>query len=207
MPHLKNCRLSKITPFMVKKYKVVREAVVAKSTINRELACLRHMFSIAIKWGQAQRNPLSEVKPHKVHTQKERIPSLEEVNRLLACSNGHTKDIIIMALNTGMRLREILGLKWEDIDLPKGYIKIRHTKNGKLRIIPMNPVVKETLSRVKKTENPCVFFDPRTCKPYNHIRTSFARALKRAGITGFRFHDLRLPLLPIWFWVGRTLLR
>ena len=184
-------RLSKITPFMVEKYKMAREPEVAKSTINRELACLGHMFNTAIRWSKALRNPLSEVKRYKVHTQKERILSLEEVNRLLTCSNGHTKDIILLALNTGMRLREILGLKWEDVNLYQGHIKIKHSKNGKLRVVPVNLQVKETLSKIERFENPYVFFDSRTGKPYNHIRTSFARALKKAGISGFRFHDLR----------------
>lgn len=151
---------------------------------------------------------LLDTQPHKVQVQKERILSPDEIHRLLACSSGHTKDIILLALNTGMRLREILGLKWEDINLHQGHIKIRHSKSGGAQVIPMNPLVKETLFQLERTRNHYVFFDSRTGKPYNHIRTSFARALKGAGISGFRFHDLRHTAATyVWYWVEPTLPR
>lgn len=116
---------------------------------------------------------------------------MEEIERVLACSNGHTKNIILVALNTGLRLREILNMKWENVNLYQDYITLRNTKSRKVRVIPMNQEVRNVFVSIDKTENPYVFFDPITGKPFNHIRTSFANTLKRAGISGFRFHDRR----------------
>ncbi|HHT9134604.1 MAG TPA: tyrosine-type recombinase/integrase [Candidatus Avalokitesvara rifleensis] len=191
MPHFKKCRLSKITPFMVEKYKLARTKEVTRNTINRELDTFGHIFTMAIKWNKSSRNPVKEVKSYKVENRKERILTLEEIERLLACSNGHTRNIIILALNTGMRLREMLNIKWEDVNLIQGHITLRNTKNGRTRIVPMNQSVKNVIQSIEKTENAYVFYDRRTGKPFNHIRTSFAKVLKKASISGFRFHDLR----------------
>lgn len=189
--YFKGHRLTKVTPLMVEKYKIAREHKVTKNTINRELDTFSHMFTMAITWEKCSKNPVKEVKPYKVENRRERILSLEEIERLLACSNGHTRNIILVALNTGMRLREILGMKWEDVNLLQGHITLRNTKNGKGRTVAMSEEVGEVLKLVKKTENPYVFYDPKTGKPFNHIRTSFGKALERADISGFRFHDLR----------------
>ncbi len=66
------------------------------------------------------------------------------------------------------------------------------TKNGERREIPIDETLKDTLHGVlRRLDIPHVFFDPKTGKPYQNLKKSFHSACKKAGITDFRFHDLR----------------
>jgi len=73
-------------------------------------------------------------------------------------------------------------------------IHVTHTKNWEIRDIPMNElltkVLKEAIDRTPK-DNPYVFPNPKTGKPFTSIKTSFNKAVKKIGLSDFRFHDLR----------------
>ncbi|MEK7369650.1 MAG: tyrosine-type recombinase/integrase, partial [Planctomycetota bacterium] len=195
MPHFKSCRLSQITPEMVEKYKLERIKVVCKATVNRELDTFSSLFNRAIEWGRAETNPLRGVKDFKVDNRKERILSSEEEKRLLVVAPQHLKPILLVALHTGMRLREILNLPWECVDLEQGVVAIRgaNSKNGRERKVPMNEVLKEVFTELYKGKDNLkwVFFNQDTQKPVGWVKRSFTTACKRAGIEGLRFHDLR----------------
>jgi len=185
--------LSEITPWLIEKYKKDRQAAtvhgraIRPATINREVACLKRMFSKAIEWGQTAENPGAKVKLLREDNRMERILTPEEQQRLLAVCTDHSRPFVVTALHTGMRLGEILNLKWEHVDLSRGYLAVEYTKNGKSRKIPMNPTLTATLKAVTKG-GPFVFGGE---KPYGAIKTSFKAALRRAGISACRFHDLR----------------
>jgi integrase len=112
-------------------------------------------------------------------------------------SEDFLKPIIAVALNTGMRQGEILNLKWPDIDSARGVISVRNTKNGQPRYIPMNSFVKyifENLRMMRKNiDNPNIFYynNDRPLTRFGLIRGAFKRAVEKAGITDFHFHDLR----------------
>lgn len=184
-----NKKLNEIQPFDIERYKTQREKEVAKASINRELACLKHMYTMAIKWSKADTNPVKEVKFFKENNQSLRILTGGEEKRLLACASDHLKPIIIMAVNSGMRRNEILGLTWDKINFENKYIIVAHTKNNEYRIIPMNNYLESVLKRVKR-DSQYVF-----CKPdgssYGAIKTAFNNAVRRSGIAKCRFHDLR----------------
>ena len=98
---------------------------------------------------------------------------------------------MVTALHTGMRKSEILNLKWVDVDFDQKLITIGDTKNGEIRYIPMNETLTEALESVKKyAYSPYVFCNDNGNR-YGDIKKGFSAALKRAGITTFRFHDLR----------------
>lgn len=102
--------------------------------------------------------------------------------------------MVITALNTGMREREIFDLLKENVDFKKRLMHVTFTKNWETRDIPMNElltnVLKETIDRSPE-DNPYVFPSPKTGKPFTSIKTTFTKAVKRIGLEGFRFHDLR----------------
>jgi integrase len=191
-------KLSKITPFLIEKYRIERgkkvtrmsKKPIAKSTIDRELATLKAMFNMAIRDGKADNNPVKGVKFFREDNKKERILAPEEIKRLLAECNGHLKPIVQIALNTAMRLREILYLKWSNVDFNRNIIVVTQTKSSKNRNVPMNDLVIEALQGIKR-KSEYVFCDPRTGEPYHSIKTTFGNALKRAELIGVRFHDLR----------------
>lgn len=188
--------LSNINPFLIEKYKLIRKEEGAQpATINRELGCLRHCFNLAIKWGKAFKNPVQGVKFLKEPREKDRILTEEEEKRLFEVikkspKQKHLEPILITALNTGMRKSEILNLKWNQIDFGNRIITVENTKNGEIRKIPMNDLLTETLLKCKN-ESKSEYVFSENGKPYGDIKTGWWTALKKAGIEGLRFHDLR----------------
>ena len=77
---------------------------VVKSTVNREMRCLRRMFNLAIKWHATNRNPVKDVDFFEEPPGRTRFLSEVEAVRLLTAASPHLKPIIMTALNTGMRL-------------------------------------------------------------------------------------------------------
>jgi integrase len=191
-------RLSDISPFLIEKFKTMRKTEeAAAATVNHEMACLRHMFTMAMKWGKAEKNPVREVKFLKEPQGKDRILTPDEEKRLLAhvrsgAKSKHLEAIIITALNTGMRKGEILGLKWGNVDFKSGCITVERTKNGEIRRIPMNVPLTKTLKNVRSAIPSAEYvFSVDGKEPYGDVKTAWWRALKETGIEGFRFHDMR----------------
>ena len=105
-----------------------------------------------------------------------------------------TRAVVITALNAGMRKKEIFDLRKDNVDINKRMIHVTHTKNWEIRDIPMTELLTKVLKEVideSLKDNPYVFPSPKTGKPYTDIKTSFTRAVKKVGLPGFRFHDLR----------------
>jgi len=186
--------LSSIMPSDVEDYiGKRREDGVSNATINRELSCLKRMFSLAIKWGEAKRNPVKEVDFLEEPPGRTRFLSEEEAQCLIEISSGHLKPIVMTALNTGMRLGEILSLKWDQIHIDavlEPYIEIAETKNNKKRFVPLNDDMVDLMESLKNNNSRFVFLGVRG-EPLKSVTKPFANALKRAGIKDFKFHDLR----------------
>ncbi len=180
-----------ITPLQVEEYKSKRVKEVSSATVNRELACIKHMFTMAIHWGKADNNPVKKVKLFRENNQRLRYLEKEEAERLVRNCKGYAKRIVIIALNTGMRKGEILGLKWSDIDFRRGIVYLLDTKNGERREVPMNDMVKRAFVNQRKYKDSPYIFCNRDGKPFRDIRKSFIAGLKKSGIINFRFHDIR----------------
>ena len=195
VPYFRDALLSEVCQSNIEKYVVKRiKDGVKKSSINRELACLSKLFCKAIDWGYLTKNPVSRIKFFsEKNNLKERVLSDEEEKVLLESCSEHLKPIIITALQTGMRKGEILGLKWQDVSLPKREIKLLETKSNRVRIVPINERLYLELVMLKKI-NKCaafVFLNPETGKPLKDVKRAFRGACRRASIIGLRFHDLR----------------
>jgi len=195
IPYFKGNQLDEITQLQVEKYIAMRiEDEVTKSTINRELACLRKMLNKAIDWGYGDDNPVSRVK---FFSEKdnliERILTEDEERLLLKLSPEQLKSIIIFAIHTGMRKSEILSMKWKNIDLEKREIKVDNTKSGKSRIVPINEELYVELLELKRKSGNSIwlFQNPKTENPLKDVKRSFKEACRKAGIQDLRFHDFR----------------
>jgi integrase len=190
----KGKRLHEINSWIIDKFKQARKQKVSPSTINLDLAVLSSMFSRAIVWELLNDHPMKwhKVEKLKTETQKERILTEDEEQTLLASSSGWLRDMIILALDTGMRLSELTHLKWQDVDLTRQFLTVRNTKNGRDRKIPLTSRVITTLLRRKNLPDISDFVFP--SGKGNHlwrVRSAYVRLLKRANIKGIRFHDLR----------------
>lgn len=188
--------LHEITPLMIERYKAERKSqptykgtLPAGATVNRELACLKSIFTKAVDWGKAKENPVRKVKFFKENNQRTRFLIEEELSRLMVCSSPRLQAVIAIAVNTGMRKSELQNLRWEDINYETGIITLTKTKNGEIRYLPINSVVKRALESLRETFSGYVFVK-KDGTPYS-VRKSFDTAVRKAGILGFRFHDLR----------------
>ena len=117
---------------------------------------------------------------------KERILTSAEERRLLEESAAHLRPVLLVALNTGMRRGEILGLMWRQVDLESRVVRVERSKSGRVRHIPLNDVLVEVFTRLRSERG-----EAETVFPYRNVRTAFEAACRRAGIVGLRFHDLR----------------
>lgn len=125
---------------MISQYKILRKNEEAKpATFNKELAMLSKAFSLAVKeWEWIKENPVSKVKMEKENNERDRWSTKDEEKRLLESSPEWLREIMVFALNTGLRKDEILSLEWSRVDLERKTILIQKTKNGKPRTIPLN---------------------------------------------------------------------
>jgi len=185
--------LNSITPANIEDFICRRVSEgVSNASINRELACLKRMFSLANKWDEARHNPVKEIKFLEEPPGRTRFLSEKEAEDLLSVASNHIKPIIITALNTGMRLGEILSLKWNQVHLENvidPIVELTTTKNNRKRFIFLNDNM-VTLFNSHPRISDFIFLSTEG-KPLNSVRKPFQRSLKMAGISDFRFHDLR----------------
>jgi excisionase family DNA binding protein len=188
-------RLQCISPLQIERYRAQRlNSGASRASVNREMALMKKMFNLAIDWSMTDSNPVRKVRFFSEKDNlKERILTREEEARLFQAATGHLKPILTVALNTGMRLGEILGLTWEQVDFRKRLIRVEKTKNGKIRFIPINELTAHTLMTLRSKDGSSghVFMNPGTGKPLRWVRRAFTGACRRAKIKGLRFHDLR----------------
>jgi integrase len=183
--------LQSLGPEKIERFKAKRKAEVSPATVNRELACLKTMFSKAVEWGRTEKNPAAKVKKFRENPGRERILSPEEARSLIECAGPGIRPVLIVALNTGMRRNEILSLKWADVDFGKSFIRISDSKSGRSRKVPMNALVYETLKAIPRMSAEYVFFNTEKKAHIKDIRAAFLGACRRAEIKGVRLHDLR----------------
>lgn len=163
--------------------------------INKNLAILKHIFTKALDWeliDEAAYKKIIKVKQLKGENKRLRYLSEEESERLISNCEPYLKPIVITALNTGMRKSEIFKLTWDRLDLKNQIILLDRTKNGERREIPINDTLCNTLSDLTRhLKCDYVFYNPKTLKPFDKLKESWARALKKSHIMDFHFHDLR----------------
>ena len=151
------------------------------------------MFNLAVEWGYLQEHQKPKFKLFsEKDNRKERILTRDEESKLYKTSALHLRPILTLALHTGMRLGEILGLTWAQVDSEKGLIRVERTKSGLSRLIPINSALYEELAALRShSPSSFLFRNAKTEKPLTSIKTAFKAACRRAGIVGLRFHDLR----------------
>lgn len=192
MSHFRHMKITQINPLHIESYKKKRLESGRKSgTVNRELAALSHMFNLARKWKLTHSNPMQDVRLLKEEKFKMRILDRIEASLLIAAAVSHLKPILIVALNTGLRRGEVLGLSWNDVDFVNYTINVKNTKSGKDRIIPMNAVVAKILKE-QDMSSEWIFPHPqRRERAMKDVSYSLKTACNKIGIDKFRFHDLR----------------
>ena len=187
-----------ITPKEISKYKVLRKGEGAMpATTNRELAMLSKAFNLAVnEWEWLKDNPVSRVPKEKENNKRDRWLTQDDECRLIKHCPAWLSDIVVFALNTGLRQDELLSLQWSRVSFEREDMLIDKTKSGKPRAVPLNQIAINILNQRSKakirTIKDLVFptFNGTKILPSN-LRRAFYEALRKAGIENFKFHDLR----------------
>ena len=164
------------------------------NSIRLYLAILSHLYNIARKeWGMLELiNPVELVRKPKLPQGRDRRLVGDEETRLLAvCTamNPELADIVILAIETAMRQGEILKLEWRHVNWLEHTCTSYDTKNGETRVVPLSVRAEEALQRQQQR---ATGKEGKAWKYANDgMRASYNKALKRAGIEGLTFHDLR----------------
>jgi len=192
--------LSKITLDDVIRYKLSREKKVSGATCNRELACLRNLLNVAKKKGIIN-NPNPVTKEDAFYTETSKIHHIlteDEIKALLAAIDTkapHLRLAIAIALHTGLRKSEILGLKWADIDFTNRRIIIEKTKGRRTHVVPMDETLISNLTATRQ-KNATDFVFPsfaRTDAKREKVRAMID--IKRAFSTAKREAAKKYPAL------------
>lgn len=184
--------LSQISLLLIEKYKLKRKAKVSTATINRELACLKTILSVAIDWNKLVPSfPLKKIELTKENNTRTRVLSPNEETALMAEAAPHLRPMITLALNTGMRLGEIRKLRREHVNFTTRMITIpvENSKSKKARQVPMNEVVLDLIRKLAPADG--FIFRHSRGEPYEDVSEGFKAACVRAKVNAFWFHDLR----------------
>jgi len=207
IPYFEGRYLHEVTTKQIEDFKTMRVRAryvagkktkpVSKSTVNRELSCLKMLFRKAVDWGKLEETPARDVKIFKETPKSPQLLEVEEVARLLEELPDHLKALGTCAVYAGLRRSELFRLQWKDISWRTGELMVRseemhHTKNYKSRRIPMNDALQEALRRHPRRLDSSYVFCNREGQPYDNVYKALQSAAKRAGIEGkVTMHQLR----------------
>lgn len=200
LPFFGEMALREVTNIQVERFKALKNSEgAAPKTVNNFLSVLRTCLSSANEWGYI--NSLPRFTWLKVPPQKFDFLSEDEANHFLRQSHGSSWYLMILcALRTGMRLGELCGLDWEDVDLVKGLITVRRSlvegvmgspKNNRIRHIPIS---KDLLTEFQQHRlNTGLVFKRSNGEMMNVIYAwrGLQEACLQANIRSFGWHTLR----------------
>jgi integrase len=180
-----------------------KEAGAAASTINHEVGLLSVAINYARReWDWQLSNPAQGRRLREPEGRLRWITKAEAAALLRAAEAikraPHLADFITVALHTGCRSGELLGLEWRRVDLSRGLILLEgeHTKAGRRRYVPINATARAALlsrARYRAThcpDSPWVFAS-KAGKRIGSVKTAWAKVCKAVGLVDFRVHDLR----------------
>lgn len=184
----------------------LRERNLRSKTANKIITLFKQTISFANKKRLLRHHPLTELKNVRPDPRKILFLTDRQVVQLLR-SNVHEEcyGLLLLAVNTGMRIGELCGLCWDRVNFESNHIEVTRTmsrttlkettKTHRVRYIPMNPEVQECLRSLWRHQTgPKFVFTNQLGQPFNPDHYSFRhfrKALNRAGLASIRFHDLR----------------
>ena len=192
--------LDKISNLMIEEYKAdkIKRGLKNKS-INNHLTIISKCLKSAVDWEIITSIP--KIKPLKVQPQNFKYLTQEESQRLLDASEGVWYSLILTALNTGLRLGELMALSWEDINLRSKILTVTHsisagimdsTKSNKIRHIPLTDKLGRHFETMPHKRYDSVF----TNREGNRLTrracdSSLGRICRKAGLRKIGYHTLR----------------
>ncbi|MFC5427498.1 site-specific integrase [Paraburkholderia denitrificans] len=203
-----------LTTTVLAKYRDERLKVVCAGTVLREISIIESVYKIAKRdWGMRLPNPFKELIRPEYHGQRDRIlteaekeclwnalrstDELWEPRKAKNNINPHLLPLAKLALETTMRRSEMLELTWDRVDLERRVVYLEITKNGKPRTVPLSSGAVRIFEEIAEARKKFPLEELERASnrvlpiSYRVVDQAWMRAVKRAGIKDFRFHDLR----------------
>lgn len=170
-----------------------RTKQVSASTVNKDIAAIKKMFSYALEVGAISSHPLIKFPAIKTQETALVLPTLEEFRQLVECMPDPAIGALVAVLGeTGMRKGEALGLKWSSVDFKEKRIYAERTKGKRVRSIPLSDFAIEKLrSLIRFVNQPYVFVHQGTGKRWKNPDKKFREGRETARMEWVTFHTLR----------------
>ncbi len=206
-PTLGNVKLRKLNALDVQElYRAKLEAGLSPRTVQIVHTTLHKALKQAVRWSLLPGNVTAAVSPPRPQKKEIRVLTLEETKRLLDAARGERFEAVyVLAVTTGMRQGELLGLRWDDVDLGRGVLRVRRTVWEGVATVPKTPkanrsirltgMALEALEGQKGINGqsgwvfPTSNGTPVNC--HNLINRSWWPLLGRVGLPRIPFHNLR----------------
>ena len=202
LPYFKGQALQDITAEHIEAFKRQRSNEITRrnkkrspNTVDRELALISKIFSLAVDYKYLDDSPCRRVKFFHVKPTEKKVITKEDEEKLLAVidDNDRLRFIVQFGLQTGMRRGELMKLKWADIDFEKELICIpaQITKANKARVLPLMPEVQKILSSIREKDSSREEIFTGWKATLGGISGRFKKACEEAGLAGYSFHCMR----------------
>lgn len=222
IPRIGSIPLAKVSPLDLQRlYADLSSAKLSNRSVHHTHRVLHRAFQQALRWNMIPRNPCDGATPPRPQQTEMRVLTAEQANALLTHTREHPAHALyVLALSTGMRIGELLGLRWDDIDFEGGRLFVRRAlqrqnangivfiepktsrsrraiKLGKATIAALRDHKRNQLNRrislANLWQDQDLVFANETGGPVDPSwqRLLFKRALSDAGLPAIRFHDLR----------------
>jgi integrase len=157
------------------------------------------VLSMAYENGIVDSNPMSRVKrlrepePRGRYLNQYSDDEEERLMKALAVSGEHVVSLAELDLEVGMRLGELLNLRWEDVDETNQIVSVTKTKNDKPRLVPLTAHALGILRHLRQDapDDELIFDSTRTGRKRRQMMVCFEQAVEAIRIGDFHFHDLR----------------
>lgn len=199
LPALGDRMLAEIDYAAIEDFKLALLRKLKAKTVNNVLTVLRALLATAKKRGVIAEIP--EIEWLEIDRQSFDFLNFEEADRMIAAADGEWRCMVLLAIRTGMRLGELLGLRWEDVDLKAGKIHVRQAivrgkvttpKNRKAREIPLSPQALDALKAHRHLRGEHVFcYEDGTRLTKGGCKHTPYRACRVAGLRRIGWHVLR----------------
>jgi len=194
-------RAAKLTRWDIEEYREKRFSEAtrcggppAPGTIDREVALLKRCINYAVECGALIRNPIASVSLLNEPNTRDMVLKGTMLERILKAAPPAFAAVIEFDHETGHRKTEVRFLRWEQVDLSVGCIRLsaKVTKTNQARIVYLTSRALEILRQVPRhLHSPYVFLNPDTGRPWSELNKMLTRSCDRAGLKGIWFHDLR----------------
>lgn len=222
-PEIGQVRLAKLNAYHIEQlYQAMLARGLSARMVNLAHVVLNNALGLAVRWGTLDRNPAAAVDPPRPAPTEPAYWTPEQAVAFLEAARGHRLfALFYLALVTGMRRGELLGLQWPDVDLERGVLHIRRnlTVAGSEIVISEPKTARARRALFLSAEAVAVLRDHQSrqeaerrqaaslwrsdCPPWvfasgvgtfthpGNLRRTFVALLKRAGVPAIRIHDLR----------------